>query len=123
MSAFADLPAGLVKGTPGVYRLGRPPADLTRRLRASGWTIGMLERAYSKDAVLRGIGQALSFPDYYGANLDALWECLGDLPRPTVLVWQGWQDFAVYHADDWARLRHVLGERVTQEPPFAVVLV
>ena len=33
------------------------------------------------------------------------------------------QDFAVYHPDDWARLRHVLGERVTQEPPFAVVLM
>lgn len=123
MTPFADLPTGLVKGTPGIYRLGRPPADLVRRLRASGWTIGSLERAYSKEAVLRGIGQALDFPDYYGANLDALWDCLADLDRPTALVWSGWQDMAVYHADDWARLRHVLGERVTQEPPFAVVLV
>lgn len=118
-----DIPAGLVRGTPGVYRMSRPPNDLIRRLRGHGWTVGQLARVTDRAGVLEGIGRALGFPDYYGQNLDALWDCLTDLTRPTVLIWEGWQDFAVYHADDWARLRHVLGDRVTQEPPFAVVLV
>lgn len=123
MTAAAELPAGLVRVTPGIYRLARPPADLARRLQARGWTTGTLDRAYDRRAVLQGIGQALSFPDYYGSNLDALWDCLTDLTAPTALIWMGWQDFAVHHADDWAKLRHLLGDRVTQEPPFAVVLV
>ncbi|MBI5331821.1 MAG: barstar family protein [Betaproteobacteria bacterium] len=32
-----------------------------------------------KQALLAAIGEALSFPDYYGANWDALEECLTDL--------------------------------------------
>lgn len=118
-----DIPAGLVRGTPGIYRLSRPPGDLVRQLRGHGWTTGVLTRATDRAEVLRGIGAVLGFPDYYGRNLDALWDCLTDLTAPTALVWEDWQDFAVYHSDDWARLRHVLGDRVTQEPPFAVVLV
>lgn len=119
----AELPAGLTRGTPGVYRLTRPPRDLVRRLGSYGWTTGVLDRIGGRAVILEGIGEALGFPDYYGANLDALWDCLTDLTESTALVWQGWEDFAVYHADDWAKLRHVLGERMCSEPPFAVVLV
>lgn len=118
-----DIPAGLVRGTPGIYRLSRPPSDLVRRLRGHGWVTGELAGATDRAEVLQGIGEALGFPGYYGRNLDALWDCLTDLTAPTALVWDGWQDFAVYHADDWARVRHVLGDRMTQEPPFAVVLI
>ncbi|MDO5499865.1 MAG: barstar family protein [Propionibacteriaceae bacterium] len=121
--SLRDIPAGLIRRTPGVYRLGRPPSDLVRQLQSHGWTVGELARVSDRPGVLSGIGRALGFPDYYGQNLDALWDCLTDLTEPTVLVWEGWQDFAVYHADDWARLRHVLGDRVTQEPAFAVVLI
>lgn len=34
----------------------------------------------SKKAILRAIGRALEFPAWYGANLDALYDCLTDLP-------------------------------------------
>ena len=34
-----------------------------------------------KKSVLRVIGRALSFPAWYGANLDALYDCLTDLPE------------------------------------------
>lgn len=34
----------------------------------------------------RALAQALDFPDYYGANLDALADCLGDLCGDTVLT-------------------------------------
>lgn len=118
-----ELPAGLAQRTPGVYPLTRPPKDLVRRLGTHGWTVGVLDRAGNRKVVLEGIGEALHFPGYYGANLDALWDCLTDLSEPTALVWRGWHEFAVSHADDWARLRHVLGDRVSCEPAFAVVLV
>lgn len=118
-----DIPVGLVRGAPGAYRLSRPPNDLVHRLRGHGWTTGALAGATDRAGVLRGIGAALGFPDYYGQNLDALWDCLTDLTEPTALVWEGWQDFAVHHPDDWARVLRVLGDRVAQRPPFAVVFI
>jgi RNAse (barnase) inhibitor barstar len=33
-----------------------------------------------RQAVLTAIGRAFAFPDWYGANLDALYDCLTDLP-------------------------------------------
>ena len=33
----------------------------------------------TKKAFLENIGKAFNFPDYYGQNLDALEECIGDL--------------------------------------------
>jgi RNAse (barnase) inhibitor barstar len=33
-----------------------------------------------KLAVLTAIGRAFGFPEWYGANLDALYDCLTDLP-------------------------------------------
>jgi RNAse (barnase) inhibitor barstar len=42
----------------------------------------------SKKAVLQAIGRALDFPKWYGANLDALYDCLTDLPeRGEVGAW------------------------------------
>ena len=34
----------------------------------------------------RHIAAALGFPDYYGANLDALHDCLGDMPPTRVVL-------------------------------------
>ncbi len=39
-----------------------------------------LATARDKKAVLMAIGRAFGFPDWYGANLDALYDCLTDLP-------------------------------------------
>jgi RNAse (barnase) inhibitor barstar len=40
-----------------------------------------------KGSVLKAIGRAFDFPDWYGANLDALYDCLTDLPQRNE---QGW---------------------------------
>jgi RNAse (barnase) inhibitor barstar len=117
------LPTGLLRGEAGTYRLESPPDDLVRRLAAAGWRTGVFTGADDRRAVLRGIGRALGFPDYYGANLDALWDCLTDLTEPTALVWRGWQSLAVDHPGDWARVRAVLDARADTRPSFAVVLV
>lgn len=47
-----------------------------------------LTGARDKKSVLRKIGRALEFPVWYGANLDALYDCLTDLPdRGDVSAW------------------------------------
>jgi hypothetical protein len=54
----------------GIYRL-TAPAELVPVLDGRGLA--------DKQRLLVAVGRALDFPDYYGANWDALEECLGDL--------------------------------------------
>ncbi|MBB5957776.1 RNAse (barnase) inhibitor barstar [Saccharothrix tamanrassetensis] len=70
--------------------------------------------ARSKSAALAAIGTAMEFPDYYGQNLDALYDCLTDLswlpPGEHVLVWEGGnEDVASVLADAEAAMS--TGER------------
>ncbi len=37
------------------------------------------------------IAQMMSFPDYYGENLDALWDMLSEICEPTEIVLQGYE--------------------------------
>lgn len=54
----------------GVYRLDHP-SDLLPTLDGRGLD--------GKAGLLAALGWALEFPDYYGANWDALEECLNDM--------------------------------------------
>jgi RNAse (barnase) inhibitor barstar len=54
-----------------------------------------LSACVDKDAVLTEIGRALGFPAWFGANLDALYDCLTDMPDKDaapgwVIVLRGW---------------------------------
>lgn len=62
----------------GVYRLAKPISSLAPVL--DGRCLA------NKQDLLLEIGRALDFPDYYGANWDALEECLLDL---------GWRDGSI----------------------------
>lgn len=44
------------------------------------------------------LSQELTFPEWYGRNLDALYDCLTDLCEETELVLQNW--------DSWEDLRY-----------------
>lgn len=68
------------------------------------------------------IAVSLGFPDHYGRNLDALWDCLTDVVDPVVVVWTDWQQLAIGDPRGWARVLSVLRERSDQEPDFTLVL-
>lgn len=43
-------------------------------------------RMTSRESAHQQLAQSLDFPPYYGRNLDALHDCLGDIGSPTLLV-------------------------------------
>ena len=99
MSGLAALLAAKVK--PAVYRWHArfEVDDVSHTVGLAGWRFvhysGWLHE--DKAAVLEGLGAALSFPDHYGRNLDALADCLRDVVAPskgTLLLWDGWAPFA-----------------------------
>lgn len=76
-----------------------------------------------KREVLVRLGAALGFPDHYGANLDALADCLADLTEPTGLEWAGWQTLQADDPTAFGQVVLVLDDRSEQEPAFAVWLL
>lgn len=67
-----------------------PAVDAARGRAGNSGLVAVVEGAADRTAVLSALGRALSFPEYYGHNLDALADCLGDLswlpPGPVELV-------------------------------------
>ena len=39
----------------------------------------------SKSEILDYLAQQLNFPEYFGHNLDAFYDCLGDIQTPTII--------------------------------------
>lgn len=42
------------------------------------WSVVECDRARSRSAVLRAVVKAVDFPEFFGSNLDALYDCLCD---------------------------------------------
>ncbi|MBW0106790.1 barstar family protein [Pseudonocardia sp. KRD291] len=65
--------------------------EIVARARDRATTVGVVDGAADRSALLGAIGHQLHFPGYYGHNLDALDECLADLSwlpeGPVELVW------------------------------------
>ena len=116
MSGHRPLP------TPGVYRVANADST-TESLRSAGWDARRVEPARSTRELHRALAAALALPAWFGANLDALWDCLADLPRPTALVLAGWDGFAEAEPVDALRFLDLFAERARQDPAFVVVLV
>jgi RNAse (barnase) inhibitor barstar len=75
-SSLNDLPSNSVRP------LGRLSAATLREwAAAAGQRFFEIDLAgcHDKKAVLRAIGKGFGFPAWYGANLDALYDCLTDL--------------------------------------------
>jgi RNAse (barnase) inhibitor barstar len=104
----------------GVHRVLGSAAAVAAELARRGWDVGVVPPSTSDDELWDGLGAALGLPAWFGRNLDALDEALGDLVRPTALVLGGWSAYARARPERWDRLLEVLAER--REPPLVVLL-
>lgn len=77
---------------PGVYRIDDEVAEAVAAATAHGLTPYVVAEQSSKAGFLDAVATALSFPDWFGRNLDALADSVGDLswlpPGPLALVWE-----------------------------------
>ena len=73
-----ELPAQTVR------RLGSLDVDGLRSWAAQAghrFVLAECSDCVDKGSLLKAIGRAFAFPDWYGNNLDALYDCLTDLPE------------------------------------------
>ncbi|QIG42566.1 barstar family protein [Nocardioides anomalus] len=99
---------------PGVYRwvAAAPPEDVAHTVERAGWRFGYVDgwRHQTRAEFLTAVGEALAFAPHYGRNLDALNDCLRDVPAATVLLWDGWGTLARADEAAFAAVRTILGE-------------
>lgn len=62
------------------------------------------------------LSQTLNFPDWYGHNLDALYDCLTELPEPAHLILKNW-DSATPFATGF---ESVFADAQTDNPDFTM---
>lgn len=89
---------------------GRALADAHER----GALTHLMGPVTSKSEALEAIGVALNFPNWYGHNFDALYDCLVDLAwQPAgeqVLVWDGHRQLEAADPDSYHALLAVLND-------------
>ena len=106
----------------GVYRVLAPTAAIAEVLSTAGWSAVVVPPVASTAEFYRELASAAGFPEWFGANLDALWDNLTDLSLPTALILERWTWLARAEPHAWPRILAVLEERTAITPPFAVVL-
>ena len=99
---------------PGVYRwhAAFSPQEVAHAVEQAGWRFGYVDgwQHQTRAEFLAAVGPALDLPDHYGRNLDALNDCLRDLPGRTVLLWDGWATLAREDEAAFGALRTILGD-------------
>jgi RNAse (barnase) inhibitor barstar len=115
--------AGRPALTPGVYRVAPPAADAARALEDGGWHAVLVPAVNSTADLYGALAQTLGLPSWFGANLDALEDCLTDLTEPTALVLADWARYEQAEPAQAPRFLRLFGDRSRSDPPFAVLLV
>lgn len=130
MSGLAGLLAHHTE--PGIYRWhgAFPESEIRHTVELAGWRFAYVDgwQGDTKAEFLAAVGEALSFPDYYGQNFDALADCLGDVvagdSEGWILLWDGWGPLAREDERAFSVALSVLGGRVNADKGgrFAVLL-
>lgn len=96
----------------GVVRTPLTATAAAAEARLRGASVGVVGPTGRRGELLTAIGRVLRFPGYYGRNLDALEECLGDLSwlpeGQVVLVWDGDDELRRADPPGYAALLEVL---------------
>jgi RNAse (barnase) inhibitor barstar len=98
----------------------------------AGWEVRAVHSKGSQTRdVLGDFARDLEFPSWFGGNLDALLDCLGDLTADPsceglLIVWSGWGEFSEANPSKFAALVGVLDEARTRadrsEQNLAIIL-
>ena len=122
MSGLAAVLAGRHDAGVHLWHNALHVPDVQHAVELAGWQFGYVDGVAleSKKEVLGAIGAALDFPEHYGGNLDALRDCLRDLSKPTVLLWDGWGSLARAEPSAFEKVCRVLGGR--DDASFEVLL-
>ena len=101
------------------------PVKVATAWREAGWRVFHMSGGAELESVLAGFGRALSFPSWYGRNLNALRDCLADLEGDPAVLWTGWQPFQRDNPQDWGRLIEIIGQCLDDDGfnGFALLLV
>jgi RNAse (barnase) inhibitor barstar len=108
-------------------RVVRYVPDAARALAEAGGALThLVGPVTTKAEALDAIGIALSFPAWYGRNLDALYDCLADLswqpPGEHMLIWTGHRQLETADPDAYRAVLAVLDAVTNPERPLSVVL-
>lgn len=121
--------ASLLSGTtsPGLFSWrGDPDRDLAGQAAANGWQALDLDTTAitSISEFYDEVATQWQLPDWFGRNLDALFDVLGDLTsEPTVLVWNGLRQLADVDPIRSGAVLDVLRDAVGQAASFAVIVI
>jgi len=125
---FATL---IATGASGVFRCDRPLPERALALAAQQAVHVVpinLTAARDKNAFLNAVAKALAFPEYFGHNWDAFYDCLLELKqeRGTLLVLREASGFARSEPEEFAAASAALQDAAdywkSEGHPFAVVI-
>ncbi|WP_030560505.1 barstar family protein [Streptomyces aureocirculatus] len=111
-----------------------PLGPVCEAVRGTGWATRALDLDGVRDkaAFMDRCAAALTLPDWFGRNWDALADCLTDPAlargaRGQLLVVSGWREYADAAPDDWAAAQEVFADAVAygreQKRGLEIVLV
>ncbi|XVX19146.1 barstar family protein [Actinomycetota bacterium] len=106
-------------------------AAVVREAQRAGRSVALVKGGPDKEATLASFAGALGFPDYFGHNLDALYDCLGDLADEQAERGAGeweivWDDAAALRAADpeaYASILEILDEVESDHDGLSVAII
>ncbi|MEU2716419.1 barstar family protein [Streptomyces sp. NPDC007205] len=106
--------------------MSEDPTDLTGRLVVTLDLGGVTDKA----GLMERAARALTLPDWFGRNWDALVDSLSDhtvwpeaaVEQGLLIVVRGWQPYAEANPGEWRTAQDVFAEAVDRTPALAVVL-
>lgn len=101
-------------------------ADLVRTLR-EGATVRVVPAGIDKPETLARFGEALAFPDWYGLNYDAMFDCLLQwahaVDGPAHVVWDGTAPLREEAPEVYAMVVRILGDAEDEGSDFRATVV
>ena len=75
----------------------------------------------SIDQLHSELSRRLDFPNYYGANLDALYDCLsGEIELPLTIIWKNYHMTRSKLGKDAVKVFKVMKAFAKEEPDFTI---